>query len=377
MVGFLYLVLAIIFGCSLILRVCNVKKIYATINEKMVNLPEFLFVFPAGSCVGILLVAFFNYFLIYVLRLFLNIKLDKIYIIALTITGFFLFISSIFNFIYAKECHKIDRYYLKVILYLILATSLLIFYGYFMRDGKLYLGPTIHSDLSPHTALVESFGNGGNIPTSYPHFSNDGIRYYFFFYFFAGILKFLGMRLDMALNIPTIIGIVSALMLVGLFANLLSSSKKAYFWAPTLILFRSSFAIFDMIKGKPLISLIGRIVYNDMWYDTTPYDEWGLWAINVYANQRHLMISFAILLTVVMLFLPYVKSMFEKLKNSSFMQKMRYLFTDINSWKIQDFKLLILLILSLLLLFIIFLFLSFSLFCLARLFFILFLIEFL
>lgn len=342
MVGFLYLILAISFGCILIKRVCNVKKMYSAINSKLVDLPEILFILPAGATVGILLVAFLNYYLIYALNMFLNIPLNKIYMISIIIVSILLMIALAVNFKHTKRIEKIDKYYLKVILFLIIMACFLIFYGYFMRGSYLHLGPTIHSDLSPHTALVESFGNGANIPTMYSHFSNDGIRYHFFFYFFAGILKYLGMRLDFALNIPTIIGIVSALMLAGLFANLLSSSKKAYFWAPTLILFRSSFAIFDMIKGQSLLTFVSRVIHNTDWYHTTPYDEWGLWAINVYANQRHLIFGFAILLTIVMLFIPYVKKTVANLKKCSFKKGLHYLFLDLGSWKIQDFKLLVL-----------------------------------
>ena len=62
MVGFLYLILAISFGCILIKRVCNVKKMYSAINSKLVDLPEILFILPAGATVGILLVAFLNYY---------------------------------------------------------------------------------------------------------------------------------------------------------------------------------------------------------------------------------------------------------------------------------------------------------------------------
>ena len=345
MVGFLYLILTIVFGCSLILRVCNVEELYCSINEKVSKLPRYLFVLPSGSVVGILLVTFFNYFLIYALNIVLGLSLDIVYAIAIVTVILLLILFSIINFKYVDRKRfslKENVYYFKIILFIILVACFLIFYGYFIRDGKLNLGNTVHSDLSPHTALVESFGIGGNIPTMYPHFSNDGIRYHFLFYFYAGILKYLGMRLDLALNIPTIIGIVSGLMLAGLLANLLSSFRKAYFWAPFLILFRSSFDIFDMIKGKPLLTLISRIIHNDMWYRTTPYDEWGLWAINVYANQRHLMFGFAVFMVVLILFIPYVKKTSEKLKNISFVNKIRYLFFNKDSLKISDFKLLIL-----------------------------------
>ena len=120
MVGFLYLILAISFGCILIKRVCNVKKMYSAINSKLVDLPEILFILPAGATVGILLVAFLNYYLIYALNMFLNIPLNKIYMISIIIVSILLMIALAVNFKHTKRIEKIDKYYLKVILFLII-----------------------------------------------------------------------------------------------------------------------------------------------------------------------------------------------------------------------------------------------------------------
>ena len=347
MLGALYLILVIFFGCTLIMRFCNVSELYSNINssKEKVSIPELLFIIPAGSTIGILITTFICYFLIYLFnKVFPDLETIS-YMICISICSILFFCLSIINIKRRKTSklsHSNYKYYLTVIILLIVLSTYVICYAYFMRHGKLYAGPTVESDLSPHTALTSAFGIGNNIPTNYPHFSNDGIRYHFLFYFFTGLLKYLGMRIDLALNIPSIIGLVSGLMLIGLFAILISNRKNTFLIAPLLVLFRSSFAMFDLIINKPIINLIPRIIKNNDWFKTTPYDEWGLWAINVYANQRHLMFAVAIVIVIIMLFIPSVKDFLQKIKNYKKWDKFKYFLINKNNWIIKDYKVLFL-----------------------------------
>lgn len=347
MLGALYLILVVFFGCTLIVRFCNVNEIYSKINPSndKITIPELLFIIPAGSTIGILVTTFICYFSIYIVNSVFPHLETVSYSICISICSILFLLCSIINLKKAKRIklnHSNYRYYLSIILLLIVLSTYVISYAYFMRKGILYTGPTIESDLSPHTALTEAFGKGNNIPTNYPHFSNDGIRYHFLFFFFTGLLKFLGMRLDLALNIPSIIGLVSGLTIIGLFAVLLANRKNAFFIAPLLVLFRSSFAMFDLIRNKPLIDLIPRIIENNDWFHTTPYDEWGLWAVNVYANQRHLMFATTILIVIVMLFIPSFKNFIENLNNYKKIDKIKFFLIDKSNWIIKDYKLLVL-----------------------------------
>ena len=346
LLALLYLLMVIFFGCTSVMRFVNVKKIYSKINFSRHNksVPELLFIVPSGSVIGILITTFICYFIIYFINYFVpSLKMHS-YDIAIILLSFF---SCAASFINLKKIGKLKfnhenwKYYLIVITLIIILSSFLIFYGYFMRDSIIYMGPTINSDLSPHTALTEAFGNGGNIPTQYMHFSNDGIRYHFMFYFFTGLLKYLKMPLDLSLNIPSIIGIVSALMLIGLLANLITNDKRAFLIAPLLVLFRSSLDIFDLINNQSLLTFIPRLISKSEWYNTTPYDEWGLWAINVYANQRHLMFGIAILLIVIMTFIPYFADFLKKIKKYNGIEKIKFFFLDKDNWKISDWKLLL------------------------------------
>ena len=144
------------------------------------------------------------------------------------------------------------------------------------------------------------------------HFSGDGIKYHFFFYFLAGMLEYLGLPIDYAINLPSVIAMVCALVLLGLLAVLISSRRIAFAVAPVLVFFRSSLNAFVHIKelmaeGNTLQQAVKAILEFNQWYKVTDYDDWGIWAINVYPNQRHLMLGVAVIIIMVIIFLPFVR----------------------------------------------------------------------
>ena len=62
-----------------------------------------------------------------------------------------------------------------------------------------------------------------------------------------------------------------------------------------------------MAQGNSLQQAVKAILAFDQWYKVTDYDDWGIWAINVYPNQRHLMLGVAVILIMVIIFLPFVR----------------------------------------------------------------------
>jgi len=67
------------------------------------------------------------------------------------------------------------------------------------------IGWSVSSDFSTHLAVIRSFSYGSNFPSGYPHFADGNMRYHFMFMFLAGNLEFLGLRLDWAFNLPSIL----------------------------------------------------------------------------------------------------------------------------------------------------------------------------
>lgn len=172
-------------------------------------------------------------------------------------------------------------------------------------NGYLQAGASVFSDMAPHTALTSAFAKGANILPDYPHFAADGIRYHFFFYHLAGLLHAGGFSLALSLNLLTWLGIVSFILLLGLLAWRLTAVGGAVLLAPFLAMFRSSCAFFtflaSLISSPDNVSWGQRLLTHTTFIGNTPKEDWGLWSINVYANQRHFPAALALMLILLLL----------------------------------------------------------------------------
>ena len=336
MLAILYLILCAVFGmCFVGLCVPDVRRLYIACSpaaKSITHIPNTLFTVPAGIVTGMMCVPFFNYYVTLGLTyIFNNGPLCMKLGVLITFAFFIWMILTCLVLINRKRIKReelrsagstmiedyrsniVDVLFYGIVTILITATAtFLMFYTYRINGTTLQSGFSTFSDLSPHTAMVSSFGKGFNFPTQYMHFSGDGIKYHFFFYFLAGMLEYLGLPIDYAINLPSIIAMVCALVLLGLLAVLISSRRIAFAVAPVLVFFRSSLNAFVHIKelmaeGNTLQQAVKAILEFNQWYKVTDYDDWGIWAINVYPNQRHLMLGVAVILIMVIIFLPFVR----------------------------------------------------------------------
>lgn len=336
MLAILYLCVCAITGMVLVaICVPDVRRLYlacAPSVKAIENIPSTLFVVAAGTVSGMMLVPFVNYYVILGLSYF--VASDKLCMkIGFMVTAalfFWLVLTCLITvnrrrmkseqedsegFVklpgYVRKASN-TLFYSFIILLIAIVSAFLMFYTYRIDHGSLINGYSTFSDLSPHTAMVSSFGKGFNFPTQYMHFSGDGIKYHFLFYFLAGMLEYLGFPIDYALNIPSILAMVCAMILLGLLAALLSGRRLAFAISPVLVFLRSSLNVFIHIgklvtEGNSIPDSITLIMQESSWYEVTPYDSWGIWAINVYPNQRHLMLGVAVIILCVILFIPFVR----------------------------------------------------------------------
>ncbi len=336
MLAILYLCVCAITGMVLVaICVPDVRRLYlacAPSVKAIENIPSTLFVVAAGTVSGMMLVPFVNYYVILGLSYF--VASDKLCMkIGFMVTAA-LFLWLVLTCLIIVNRRRIKKeenepagfaklpgyvnkasntiFYSFFILLIAIVSAFLMFYTYRIDRGYLINGYSTFSDLSPHTAMVSSFGKGFNFPTQYMHFSGDGINYHFLFYFLAGMLEYLGFPIDYALNIPSIVSMVCAMTLLGLLAALLSGKRLAFALSPVLVFLRSSLNVFIHIgklmgEGQSVTGAIGTVLSEASWYEVTPYDGWGIWAINVYPNQRHLMLGVAVIILCVILFIPFVR----------------------------------------------------------------------
>lgn len=184
-----------------------------------------------------------------------------------------------------------------------------------LRSENAHLGAgfSVFSDYAPHTAVVSSFAHGRNFPTDYPHFAGDGIQYHFFFFFLAGLLQYLGLDLATALNLPSALGLIAFCILLGTLAVHWTRREIAFLLAPLFVFLRSSNAVWHWLITVPErsreagVSVFKYILNNDIFIGRLPNDDWGLWNLNVFANQRHLLFVLAAAILILMIFYPSLK----------------------------------------------------------------------
>jgi len=191
----------------------------------------------------------------------------------------------------------------------------LIVKSFFVSHGQLYVGLTVFSDFTPHVSMIRSFSNMQNFPTQYSLFAGEDVKYHFMFQFLAGNLEFLGMRLDWAFNLPSFLSVMSMFSLLYVAACKITGRRAAGIITCTLLTFRSSFALFNYIASLPKGTKIFRaLIDNTEFIGSTQNENWGLWNLNVYINQRHLALGVSVMLIIVMIFLPRLYESFERMK---------------------------------------------------------------
>ncbi len=339
MLAVLFLLLCLCFGVSFVtLCIPDMKRLFTACSPSkniVTKIPPIVFTIPAGMVIGMMLVAIGTYVATFAVSNVVS-SPDTCKKLGVLI-GFIIFGGlTAFNISYSlkrseKQLSKVEFakqalipdftnsigsiiYYGICTVIFTSVAAWLMFYTYNIEGGELWAGFSVFSDLAPHTAMTSSFGRGFNFPTQYYHFAGDGIQYHFFFYFLCGTLEYLGFPIDWAINLPSIISMVCCFELLGLIAVLFSRRRAAFILAPVLVLFRSSFNVFEHISelesyGLTFKDAINTITHSSEWYGVTPYDTWGIWAINVYPNQRHLLLGMSCILIFAIVMMPFVRRM--------------------------------------------------------------------
>ncbi len=190
----------------------------------------------------------------------------------------------------------------------------LMFYTFRVSGSNVLIGSTVYSDFAPHMGMIRSFSYGNNFPTGYAHFAGEDIKYHFMFQFLVGNLEFLGMRIDYAFNLPSMFGLVATCSLLYALGAKLTGKRMVGVLTTLFFVFRSSPSFFRFVAELPKEELSWkRLSEQTEFIAYTPYEDWGLWNLNVYCNQRHLAFAIVVMLLALHFFLPYVYAMAKKL----------------------------------------------------------------
>ncbi|NMB32851.1 MAG: hypothetical protein GX992_01240 [Clostridium sp.] len=328
MLGILYIILAWIGGYVFLKRflpsLFDFRKSSSLIGSKTFT-SSWMVTVPASFLVGILFATWLTYMASFFLKSLPNPLLAG-NIISFSVLVLFIACYFIKNggFKYETYLNKINSNKRKLflssnkieivyVLFFLIIWTFLMCKSFYIKNGIMNIGESVASDFAPHLAVIRSFSFGSNFPTEYPHFADGSIRYHFMFQFLAGNLEFLGMRLDWAFNLPSILSIVSFIMLLYSFTLLVFGDKRIGVLTGVLFFFRSSFAFFTYISQKFFFTeILGELDQITTNIGNTPKEEWGLYAQKVYLNQRHLSFALGIMMIVLIAVLPLFIKMVTK-----------------------------------------------------------------
>ena len=357
MLGIIYLLLCFLTGYGIIeLLFKNFgSTAHKTFSGKDTDLSSAFILLPAYFITGVLVMTWPLYILAYLFRTEQNALSIANAIVMLSASVFV--VVSVFIVIFRKrkyslkgEGARVSAAEIVMIALVSLLSCFLMFQSLGQVDGKLKIGLSVFSDFSTHLSMMRSFSHMGNFPTSYTFFGGEDVKYHFMFQFLCGNLEYLGLRMDLALNIPSALSMIFTYFMLYTLTVKICRKKTIGFVTLVLYSFRSSNALFEYILTLPKNEVWETLANNDIceFIGSTNHEDWGLWNLNVYCNQRHFSFSLSILLLVIILVLPTVYESSARLRlclkeyvaeNGS---KLKYFFKNLlfksEGWKIKDLK---------------------------------------
>lgn len=211
--------------------------------------------------------------------------------------------------------NKIKKYYPEIIFLsiTIIFSFWLMWHTFSYQKNIIYIAAKAWSDFAAHLPLIRSFSFGQNFPPEYPIFPGQPIRYHFIFYALVGCLERFGLPLDWALNIPSVLAFFGLILTIYFLAKLLFKKRFVSIFSVIFFLFNGSLSFLEFFKNKPLsLKTLMEILQNRDFPSFGPYDGKivsAFWNLNIYTNQRHLALAFAlILLTLIIVLKPIIQN---------------------------------------------------------------------
>lgn len=165
-------------------------------------------------------------------------------------------------------------------------------FSYDSVSKTFLISSNTYMDFGAHIPFIRSFSRGSNFPAEIPFFAGSRGVYYFLTDFYAGLLEYFGLRIDIALNI------LSSLAFAGISTALYSLSighwrKWRYGILAILIFFSSNTLSWIQFLSTHTPRKIFSSVYHLGQYSTMGEVFWNL---NTYVNQRQLLFGLALFL---------------------------------------------------------------------------------
>lgn len=155
------------------------------------------------------------------------------------------------------------------------------------------------SDIVYHHAYIRSVVYGENVPIQYPYFANEPIHYHFLFNYYAGKISQLGLHSVTAYNTLSALGLVCLLMLIFEFGRIYFNSTLTGLLGAIFFIFHGSLNVFGWLWQNFDFGLPQKIAEKSGWIYGARFENWGLFNLHVFVNQRHLPFTLAFLVLLV------------------------------------------------------------------------------
>lgn len=353
MLGIIYLLLCFGLGwviCSYAFPKLD-QLVHSTYDNKKINLSPYILLIPVWFICGVLAMTWSVYLIALLVSVtfkgieypltIANAIIMPLALIIWTVTCYIKLYKYKNNYkikekMFCKDSTTLIKEGILISLITLLALVLM-WSTFYVKDGRLNIGVSVFSDFSPHMGMIRSFSYGNNFPTSYSHFAGEDIKYHFMFQFLVGNLEYLGMRIDYAFNIPSILSFISAFMLIYVLTMKIIGKIAAGVLACLFFAFRSGKAIFIYLSKLPKGTNIWKALGdNTSFIGDTPHEDWGLWNLNVYCNQRHLAFGLTVMFFILIIFLPHLYAMFKDFKEDGF--SIKKVFFSKEGWEIKNIR---------------------------------------
>jgi hypothetical protein len=208
-----------------------------------------------------------------------------------------------------KQVLKKNKTELIIIFLSFLFSAWLMFSTFSYENGSMLIASKAWSDFASHIPLIRSFSFGNNFLPQYPLFSGPPIKYHFLFYALVGLLEKFGMQINYALNIPSALGFFLLIIIIYFFAKEIFKSKMVGALSVLFFIFNSSLVFLKFFNLHSFSNhTLSDIVSNQKFISFGPYDQGiisAFWNLNIYTNQRHLALSYALSLFLIFLVLKF------------------------------------------------------------------------
>lgn len=185
--------------------------------------------------------------------------------------------------------------------------------------GKSFSYDPVHSqmkiarhqvgDFGLHLSLIRSFSWGNNFPPELPFFSGKPLPYHYYFDLLVGLMEKIGIRIDIAFNGLSVLAFTALLFFIYKLPQVIfEKSKFIGIISVLLFLLHSGLTFVDFFAHKPVsVNLLKELWRLPDYIYKGPFDGSLIsifFTLNVYLNQRHLIVALAISLGILYFLLP-------------------------------------------------------------------------